>query len=66
MTCEEKIWELRQIIEEQLTPLINNDYVLYDLPYYSNIGDLLIWEGELSFLKGLPFKMLECGNLSSG
>ena len=29
MTCEEKIWELRQIIEEQLTPLINNDYVLY-------------------------------------
>lgn len=60
MTCEEKIWELRQIIEEQLTPLINNDYVLYDLPYYSNIGDLLIWEGELSFLKGLPFKMLEC------
>ena len=28
MTCEEKIWELRQIIEEQLTPLINNDYVL--------------------------------------
>ena len=51
MTCEEKIWELRQIIEEQLTPLINNDYVLYDLPYYSNIGDLLIWEGELSFLK---------------
>ena len=62
MTCEEKIWELRQIIEEQLTPLINNDYVLYDLPYYSNIGDLLIWEGELSFLKGLPFKMLECGS----
>lgn len=62
MTCEEKIWELRQIIEEQLTPLINNDYVLYDLPYYSNIGDLLIWEGELSFLKGLPFKMLEYGS----
>ena len=62
MTCEEKIWELRQIIEEQLTPLINNDYVLYDLPYYSNIGDLLIWEGELSFLKGLPLKMLECGS----
>lgn len=62
MTCEEKIWELRQIIEEQLTPLINNDYVLYDLPYYFNIGDLLIWEGELSFLKGLPFKMLEYGS----
>ena len=33
MTCEEKIWELRQIIEEQLTPLINNDYVLYSCKY---------------------------------
>ena len=32
MTCEEKIWELRQIIEEQLTPLINNDYVLSSNP----------------------------------
>ena len=42
MTCEEKTWELRQIIEEQLTPLINNDYVLYDLPYHSNIGLSLI------------------------
>lgn len=56
MTCEEKIWELRQIIEEQLTPLINNDYVLYDLPYYSNIGDLLIWEGELSFFERTSFQ----------
>lgn len=31
--------------------LIINDYVLLDLPYHVNIGDLLIWQGELSFLK---------------
>lgn len=62
MTYVEKILDLRQIIEKQLTPLINNNYVLYDLPYHLNIGDLLIWEGELSFLKKLPFKMLEYGS----
>lgn len=31
--------------------LIINDYVLLDLPYHINIGDLLIWQGELNFLK---------------
>lgn len=31
--------------------LIINDYVLLDLPYHINIGDLLIWHGELTFLK---------------
>lgn len=31
--------------------LIINDYVLLDLPYHVNTGDLLIWQGELSFLK---------------
>lgn len=31
--------------------LINNDYILLDLPYHVNIGDLLIWQGELTFLK---------------
>ena len=37
MTCEEKIWELRQIIEEQLTPLINNDYVLSLIPQHFDL-----------------------------
>ena len=31
--------------------LIINDYVLLDLPYHVNIGDLLIWQGELTFLE---------------
>lgn len=31
--------------------LIIDDYVLLDLPYHVNTGDLLIWQGELIFLE---------------
>ena len=59
MTSEEKIKELRGIIEREVSPLITSDYVLWGLPYHSNIGDILIWEGELNFLKSLPYKCLD-------
>lgn len=59
MTNFEKSETLRNEIEKQLLPLINGDYVLWDCPYYSNIGDVLIWEGELSFLQKLNFKCLD-------
>lgn len=58
MKFEEKIVALRDKIEEQLLPVIDNDYVLWDCPYYSNIGDVLIWEGERSFLNQLPYRCL--------
>lgn len=29
---------------------INNDYAFLDLPYYSNVGDVLIWEATLQLL----------------
>jgi len=56
MTQQEKVKQLSSLIEKQLLPLIDRDYVLYGLPYYTNIGDTLIWEGELEFLKKVPFK----------
>lgn len=34
-----------------LQKLITNDYVFLDLPYYSNVGDVLIWESTLQLLK---------------
>ena len=49
---------LRERIRDTLTPLIAHDYVLLDLPYYDNIGDMLIWEGTREFLKTLPYKCL--------
>lgn len=58
MTLTEKTKELKEIIVTSLKPIINNDYILCDLPYHANIGDTLIWEGELSFLHSLPFKCL--------
>ncbi|WP_417784510.1 polysaccharide pyruvyl transferase family protein [Tenacibaculum sp.] len=52
----EKINNLKQLIHNSLTPLINNDYVLLDVPNHRNIGDNLIWKGEKEFLKTIPFK----------
>ena len=62
MNQKEKIKELQAVIKRELSTLITNDYVLWGLPYYANIGDTLIWEGELAFLKSLPYKCLDtCG-----
>lgn len=58
MKATEKISQLKKIIAELLTPLINSDYVLLDVPYYTNIGDTLIWEGTRQLLKTLPYKCL--------
>ncbi|MDR0443434.1 MAG: polysaccharide pyruvyl transferase family protein [Treponema sp.] len=51
MQFKEKINQLTAIIENTLVPLIDNDFVLMELPYYNNIGDVLIWEGELQFIR---------------
>lgn len=58
MTQQEKVFQLRNLIKEQLSPLINADYYLFDLPYYENIGDTLIWQGEMDFLNSLPYHCL--------
>ncbi len=58
MTHLEKIEELKEIIERTLTPLIDSNYVLLDIPYYSNLGDTLIWEGTNIFLKKIKYKCL--------
>lgn len=50
--------KLSNIIHNSLTPLIKGDYILLDLPYYSNIGDILIWKGTESFLRKLSGKCL--------
>lgn len=58
MDCQKKISQLRTIIEEKLFPLISSSYVLWDLPYYTNIGDTLIWAGTESFLNNFPAQCL--------
>ncbi len=58
MEFQMKIEELCCEINKQLAPLIDNDYVLWDLPYYTNIGDTLIWAGTESFLNNIPTQCL--------
>lgn len=56
MNIKEKTYQLQELIKEALTPLIDNDYLLLEVPYYTNVGDTLIWQGELDFLRKLPYK----------
>lgn len=65
MNYIEKILELRYAINQQLLPLINSNYVYLELPYYENIGDTLIWEGTLEFLKQVKHKCLYRASLST-
>lgn len=59
MDIQDKIDFLRNRLLNKLLPLIDNDYVLWDVPYYNNIGDVLIWEGERSFLKESKHQCLD-------
>ena len=56
MTCQEKVAYLKSGIFEVLEPFIDSDYWLCEVPHYSNVGDTLIWQGEMDFLKTLPFR----------
>lgn len=51
-----KVLELRKAVTDALTPLVDADHWLLEVPHYSNIGDALIWQGELDFLRKLPFR----------
>ncbi|MBN1268361.1 MAG: polysaccharide pyruvyl transferase family protein [Kiritimatiellae bacterium] len=46
-TCD----RLRTHVRDALAGLITADCALLDIPNYGNVGDLLIWEGELAFLR---------------
>lgn len=43
---------------EYLVKSITSDYIFIDLPYYSNIGDSLIWKGTEELLKDVPYNCL--------
>lgn len=60
---KDKIERLKDIIRAGLNTHIDNDYVLLDVPNHSNIGDTLIWQGELEYLKELDYKCLYTSNI---
>jgi len=55
MLNSNKIQKLREKIYTTLDPMINSDYCLLDFPNYKNIGDNLIWAGELQFLSRFKY-----------
>lgn len=57
--------ELNDKVRNALTPLIDSDYILLDVPYYSNIGDTLIWQGTEDLLKTIPYKCLYRASIGS-
>lgn len=59
MNLEKKILDLKEEINSKLSPLITGDYVLTDVPYHQNIGDVLIYEGTRDFLSEKPYKCLD-------
>lgn len=62
MNSKERLSELRAMIDCAILPHITSNYVLWGLPYYTNPGDTLIWEGTLSLLKGCRHRCLDtCG-----
>lgn len=69
MNFEEKVTQLSQIIDERLLPLIrqsrSNECIYLELPYYRNIGDILIWHGTEYFLKRAGLKCLYKASLST-
>ncbi|MBK0371290.1 polysaccharide pyruvyl transferase family protein [Flavobacterium agrisoli] len=54
-----EILKLQEIIEGKLSPLIDNDFVLLDIPNHRNVGDSLIWKGELEYFKRLKYSCLK-------
>ena len=53
-----EIRDLQQVVKTKLSKLITEDYVLLDLPNHKNIGDQLIYKGELDFLEDLSYKCI--------
>lgn len=56
MNETDKIKQLQAIIRQQLSPLVNRDYWLLNVPYHENVGDTLIYQGEMDFLASFPYR----------
>ena len=48
----------RDLLQSALQKLITTDYVFLDLPYYANVGDVMIWEATLQLLRKVKHRCL--------
>lgn len=57
--------ECKKLLTDFFEEYITNDYVFLDLPYYTNVGDVLIWQSTLDLLKDIPHKCLYSASIES-
>ena len=55
-TCCQKKEELKKIILSKLASVLDSDYWLFGFPWFPNVGDMLIFQGELDFLRSFSYK----------
>ena len=65
MDAYQKIEALKALIDQDLRPLITGDYRLLEIPDYPNVGDVLIFQGEIDFLRSVEFRCKEMSTMSS-
>lgn len=65
MQSYNSISQLRAKIDEVLLPLIgtHKECVYLDLPFHTNLGDLLIWQGTRDFLNAHHIKCTYCNSI---
>lgn len=59
------IVECRKLLVNYLTEVISNDYILLDLPFFPNVGDVLIWQATIDVLSQLPYKCLYSSSIGT-
>lgn len=53
------------LIRQSLISIINNDYVLLDVPHYGNAGDVLIWQATEDILQAFNYKCIYSASIST-
>ena len=49
---------IKALLESAVKKLVTDDYIFLDLPYYPNVGDVMIWEATLQLLKDIQYHCL--------
>lgn len=44
---------------------VKSDYILLDLPYFPNVGDVLIWQSTMDILREIPYKCLYSSSIET-
>lgn len=55
----------REILCHAIGELVTSDYILLDLPYYANVGDVMIWQASEEILATLDRKCLYSSSIET-